>query len=209
MVYKSFTCWPTCLHGLHVILFVQGVENGVTNIVYFNTVKEVYPGNSSYEMRTGGSLKNLRDKTTIEKVRAYHKKFYRSENTFITVTGPINPEEIFKALDPVEQKIIKNQANYPAFVKPFLTEYGEIQKDINKKIQFPSDDEDQGHVAFAWRLPYLLVDSVKKLQAIKVLGSYLTFTQISPLIEAFVTIDEPLCTDVDVDTYLFQQPAIR
>ena len=47
----------------------QGVETSPTNMVYFNTIKEVYPGNSSYEMQTGGLLKNLRESTTIEKVR--------------------------------------------------------------------------------------------------------------------------------------------
>ena len=49
----------------------QGVETSPTNMVYFNTIKEVYPGNSSYEMQTGGLLKNLRESTTIEKVRSY------------------------------------------------------------------------------------------------------------------------------------------
>ena len=50
---------------------LQGVETSPTNMVYFNTIKEVYPGNSSYEMQTGGLLKNLRESTTIEKVRSY------------------------------------------------------------------------------------------------------------------------------------------
>ncbi len=181
----------------------------MTNIVYFNTIREVYPGNSSYEMQTGGALKNLRESTTIEKVRNYHKAFYRPENTYITVTGPIEPEDIFKALEPVEQKLIKKKSDLPEFVKPFMTKYDDIKKNIDKKIQFPSDDEELGHAAIAWRLPYTLLDNVRKLQALKVLGSYLTFTQASPMMQAMVNVDEPYCTDVDVDTYLFSQPAVR
>ena len=44
--------------------------------------------------------------------------------------------------------------------------------------QFPSDEEEQGHVAFAWRLPYRLIEGVKTMQGIKILASYLTFTQV-------------------------------
>ena len=45
-------------------------------------------------------------------------------------------------------------------------------------IQFPSDEEEQGHVAMAWRLPYRLIDGIKTMQGIKLLASYLTFTQV-------------------------------
>ena len=44
--------------------------------------------------------------------------------------------------------------------------------------QFPSDEEEQGHVAMAWRLPYRLIDGIKTMQGIKLLASYLTFTQV-------------------------------
>ena len=45
-------------------------------------------------------------------------------------------------------------------------------------IQFPSDEEEQGHVAMAWCLPYRLIDGIKTMQGIKLLASYLTFTQV-------------------------------
>ena len=144
------------------------MENSPSNIVYFNTIREVYPGNSSYEIQTGGVLKNLRESTTIEKVRNgfesalavqrgklyprvclnsilhkfafakvrdYHKKYYRPENTYITITGDVDEEDIFKSLEPLEQKLVKRMGEYPPFVKPFQTVYGDIEKDINKKIQ--------------------------------------------------------------------------
>ena len=55
---------------------------------------------------TGGRLKELRENTTNAKVRAYHKKFYQPQNVWLTITGDIEPEEIFKALDPVERKVL-------------------------------------------------------------------------------------------------------
>ena len=112
------------------------------------------------------------------KVRDYHKKYYRPENTYITITGDVDEEEIFKSLEPLELKAVKRMAEYPPFVKPFQEVYGDIEKNIDKKIQFPSDEEEQGHVAFAWRLPYRLIDGVKIMQGVKILASYLTFTQV-------------------------------
>ena len=49
-------------------------------MLYFALVDELYPGNSSYKVQTGGKLKNLRERTDIQKVRQYHKEFYRPEN---------------------------------------------------------------------------------------------------------------------------------
>jgi Zn-dependent M16 (insulinase) family peptidase len=36
--------------------------------------------NDHYYAQTGGSLENMRNSTTIQKVRQYHKKIYRAEN---------------------------------------------------------------------------------------------------------------------------------
>ena len=80
---------------------MQGVENKVSNIVYFAMIKHLYPGNNSYISQTGGKLSNLRESTTIEKVRAYHKKFYRPENMYLTITGDIEGKQVFAALDQV------------------------------------------------------------------------------------------------------------
>lgn len=36
----------------------------------------------------------------------YHRKFYHPENLFLIITGDINPEDVFHALQPVEEKIM-------------------------------------------------------------------------------------------------------
>ena len=82
------------------------MENGASNILYFALVDALYPGKSSYEVSTGGKLRNLRESTTNAKVRAYHKKYYQTQNLYLTITGNIEPEEIFEALDVVERKVV-------------------------------------------------------------------------------------------------------
>ena len=98
---------------------MQGVENKASNIIYFDLIKQVYPGNSSYTVQTGGKLKDLRESTTIEKVRAYHKKYYRPDNMFLTITGNVDPQNLFAALEPIEQKILDHIDEYPDFERPF------------------------------------------------------------------------------------------
>ena len=95
------------------------MEHKPSNIIYYDLIKQIYPGNSSYTVQTGGRLKALRESTTIEKVRAYHKKYYRPENTYLTITGGIEPAMIFAALDPVERKLMAKMESYPDWEKPF------------------------------------------------------------------------------------------
>ncbi len=64
-------------------------------------------------------MKDLRESTTIERVRDYHKTYYRPENTYLTITGGIDPTMIFAALDPVERKLMEKLAPMEDFAKPF------------------------------------------------------------------------------------------
>lgn len=53
-----------------------------------------------------GIMKNLRESTNNEKVRKYHKEFYRPENLTVIITGQVKHADVFKALQPLEEKII-------------------------------------------------------------------------------------------------------
>ena len=48
--------------------------------MYFSLAEKLYPG-SGYFYEAGGYLQNLRNSTSIEKVRDYHKMFYRYVKT--------------------------------------------------------------------------------------------------------------------------------
>ena len=100
----------------------------------------MFPGNSSYEMRTGGRLKNLRESTTNQKVRDYHKKYYQPKNLQLLITGTIDTLDVFKALDPVEKKLVA-KGPYPELEpKPFSTHYPVLTEDININKSFPSNE---------------------------------------------------------------------
>lgn len=48
----------------------------------------------------------MQESTNNTKVKEYHKQFYRPENLFVIITGNVNHVDVFKALKPVEDKII-------------------------------------------------------------------------------------------------------
>lgn len=39
-------------------------------------------------------------------IRKYHHEFYRPENLHVIITGMVGAEQVFEALEPIEQKII-------------------------------------------------------------------------------------------------------
>ena len=52
-------------------------------------------------------MANLRDSTSNEKVRNYHRDYYRPDNLCLVITGQVDPEAVFKVLEPFEEKIQK------------------------------------------------------------------------------------------------------
>ena len=49
---------------------------------------------------------NLRTSTSNEKVRSYHHSYYRPDNLSLIVTGQVEPNQLFKAIQPFEDKIL-------------------------------------------------------------------------------------------------------
>jgi Zn-dependent M16 (insulinase) family peptidase len=85
---------------------MQGRENTAESRLHVNLARAMYPGHCGYSSETGGIMKNLRESTTNSKVREYHKQFYRPENLKIIITGQIKHEDVFQALESLEQKIL-------------------------------------------------------------------------------------------------------
>ena len=175
---------------------MQGRENSGESRCHLEMLRAMYP-ESGYKSETGGIMKNLRESTSNEKVRQYHKDFYRSENLVIIITGKITIEEIVKALEPVMKMIREDTTRKSEFVRPWGSPVAPLKESVSKDIKYPCDEEDNGMVFIAWRGP----SAVKNYQAtypIIILMEYLTETSISPLQAAFVEVEEdPLASSVD------------
>ena len=74
--------------------------------------KLLYPGDSGYynpELN-----EHMRNSETIEKIRDYHKRFYKAENIVLIISGKIDQHQIFKRLASIERKIldVKNETEF-------------------------------------------------------------------------------------------------
>lgn len=172
---------------------MQACENNGDNLCYFETNKAMYPGRCGYKSETGGRLKNLRESTTNEKIREYHSQFYRPENLCIIIIGKINASDVFKALAPLEERIIQ-KGPLPEFVQPWKSPVPPLNESVEKTVPYPCDDCEHGIVTVAWRGP--LVNEIEECTAIELLLEYLCNTSVSPLQRDFIEIDEPYCSDV-------------
>ena len=66
-------------------------------------------------------MKNLRESTSHEKVVDYHKEFYRPENLRIIITGRVDPADLFKVMDDVDEEIAAKvrDSSLPPFARPW------------------------------------------------------------------------------------------
>ncbi|XP_053673268.1 uncharacterized protein C05D11.1-like [Anopheles nili] len=173
---------------------MQGRENTGESRVNLEMLRAMYP-NSGYSAETGGIMSNLRSSTTNEKVRAYHAAFYRPDNLYVIITGQIlNHEDIFKALEPIEEKIVSKGA-LPPFERPWQTPVAPLEDSTNIKIEYPADEEDCGLVNVSWRGPKATTEH-KEITACSVLLRYLTDTSASPIQREFVEIEDPYASRV-------------
>lgn len=111
---------------------MQDRENTGEAMTNNELLRAMYPGICGYKSNTGGmwkiakkthfihishaltvthafhsgALKNLRESTNNKKVRQYHKEFYRPENLTLLIVGQVKHIDVFRALLPLEQKIM-------------------------------------------------------------------------------------------------------
>ena len=82
----------------------------------------------------------------------YHKEFYRSENLCLIITGQVEPEKVFEALKPFEDKVV-SKPDLPAYSRPWQAEVPSLGESVTNVVKYPSDDEASGMVYVAWRGP--------------------------------------------------------
>ncbi|WFD29887.1 hypothetical protein MSPP1_000901 [Malassezia sp. CBS 17886] len=207
---------------------MQGRENTGADLMELKTQRMLYPRSSGYRSETGGLMSALRV-LTIDEIRAYHGTYYAPHNAALVVCGRIDPAGLFAALAPVEQRLIAllgaDADGPPGWRRPFLETPSAVPPVIDGTqlamdgvddadapapgttadplrrrvfIDFPETDESVGDVQISWVGPKL--DAVLELQALDLLGTYLTDSTVSPLQKAFVEQAQPLCSDVYLGT---------
>ena len=85
---------------------------------------------------TGGNPSNLRNSTNNEKIKDYHRKFYRPENMVIIVSGSVEKEKLFESVRQVEEEEAAKERE--PFEKPFSEPCPPFRgRSAEKTIEYP------------------------------------------------------------------------
>lgn len=177
---------------------MQGRENTGESRCHLQFLREMYPGRCGYKSETGGIMKNLRETLTNDKIRAFHREFYRPENLCVVVTGQVKEDEILSSLSAFEKRIIEKRQKVPApnFTRPWEEPVPPLPGTVDTIVEFPCDDDDNGLVFVGWRGPSACTE-FKTTIALSLLIEYLNDTAASPLQQAFVERQDPYCSSIE------------
>ncbi|KAI9323607.1 Metalloenzyme, LuxS/M16 peptidase-like protein [Dichotomocladium elegans] len=174
---------------------MQGCQNTGDDRIHLRMRRIMFPEGCGYRSETGGLMERLRE-LSVEKIRGYHKAYYRPDNLCLIITGTINHDLVLQALGPVEENIL-TKGPLPPMDRPWVNsgDFPDLEKDVEETVLFPDEDESMGTVLIAWNGP-MCHDHIQ-IKALEVLNVYLTESPVSVLQKEFVEIEEPLCTDVE------------
>jgi Zn-dependent M16 (insulinase) family peptidase len=113
---------------------MQGRENAGESRGNLELLRNCFPDHG-YSKETGGIMKNIRESLSNEKIREFHKKYYRAENFAAVIAGQVDIEEIAKAIEKIEKKIVAKNAVLPVFEKPWQTPVKPLKE--SKDLQVP------------------------------------------------------------------------
>ena len=135
---------------------VYSEMNGKSNKLLMELNTLLLGENSPFAKYRGGDPKAIREECSLEKIKTYHKKYYRMENMILSVSG-IVPHQ--KVLDVVEEfqnanGFVKKDdfiRTFEKYIPPESTE-----KTI-KRMKIPAEGE-HGAVNIRWRGPDIWVE---------------------------------------------------
>ncbi|GJJ78971.1 presequence protease [Entomortierella parvispora] len=177
---------------------MQGRENSAGSIMDLCRQRIMYPESSGYRYETGGLMLNLRS-LEAEKIRQYHRDYYRPDNLCLIISGVVDHGKLLAALGPVEERII-SKGPLPPMKRPWVdSPQAPLMSETTKTIvTFPSEDEDMGEVAINWfGAP---ITDFLTFQALDIVETYLTDSAVSVLQKEMVEIEDPYCTSVEFYT---------
>ncbi|KAI7848898.1 Metalloenzyme, LuxS/M16 peptidase-like protein [Circinella umbellata] len=174
---------------------MQGCQNSGDDRIHLHMRRIMFPEGCGYRSETGGLMERLRE-LSVEKIRGYHRDYYRPDNLCLIITGTVDHEKVLKSLEPVEENII-SKGPLPPLQRPWIESgnFPSLKENIVETVLFPDEDESMGTVLIAWNGP--MCHDYLQLKALEVLDVYLTESPVSVLQKEFVEVEDPLCTDVD------------
>ncbi|KAI8973781.1 Metalloenzyme, LuxS/M16 peptidase-like protein [Mycotypha africana] len=174
---------------------MQGCQNLGDDRLHLRMKRLMFPENCGYRSETGGLMERLRE-LSVDRIRNYHKSYYRPDNLCLIITGKVDKDELLQTLEPVEESILK-KGPLAEMQRPWIEtgDFPNLQKNIEETVLFADEDESMGTILIAWNGPKY--DEFLTQKELEVLNVYLTDSPVSVLQKTFVETEDALCTDVD------------
>jgi Zn-dependent M16 (insulinase) family peptidase len=204
----------TCADAGVVYAEMEARENTAESRGMLLCMRHLYgdPERCGYAAETGGLLRELRCLTN-ERIRAYHRDFYRPDNLALIVCGLMDRDLLFETLSRFEKRISDKflgdgRRPWSEAVPPAPSQGVLVDRVVfpAEKVETNGADSDEtGMVLIGWRGPS--IDDVMTRVAIEVMNDYLSESGISPLQEALVELDDPYCNEVSFSQMDFRETA--
>ena len=168
-----------------------GRESRGAEVARRELLKQLFPGGGpGYGRASGGTCAALRQNSTVERVREYHRRVYRAENLRIIITGRVEETDVLGALEGIDDADEEDRGGpfekHPA--DPLL-ESGEAT------VYFPGQDVEPGLLLLGWRLP----PDPPMIPLVNIL-TYLTKSPLSPLP---VALNKPVAFHFDFESCVY------
>ncbi|CAG8536114.1 8053_t:CDS:10 [Ambispora leptoticha] len=154
----------------------------------------MYPPGIGYRNETGGLMECLR-KLDINKIRQYHRDYYRPDNLSLVIVGKVMQENLLRALQSLDERIA-SKGPLPPIKRPWVESPAvpPLEKSVVQVVEFPDEGESMGEILIGWQGPK--INEFLDLTALEMIHNYLSDSAISVLQKEFVEIEEPLCTEI-------------
>ncbi|UKK00565.2 histone acetyltransferase [Theileria orientalis] len=200
-------------------------ENHPDEMMSFEALDKLYPGDSGYKRNTGGKLSGLRS-TSIHRVRDFHKKFYNWNNLSIVLCGNVNDyksvlavvHDLEKSMDLSEgnkgvrspkrkKRNVKADSGSVYKSRPRVWDdpkhVEKLERSSLSTLYFPCEEEESGTFSVSWRGPRW--DEFELLRSVSIMGSYLVDSTASPLEKALIHTSDPCGSCVDFSIELLKE----
>ena len=171
---------------------MQARENDADSRLEHAIQKYAFANTCGYKWETGGIMENLRTTCTNERVKSFHRKFYRPENLDVIICGSISITDYLDSLVPIDDRASK--IDYSEYAKPWSSPVELFSISATHRVPFPAKVNDGGKVSITWNGPSIY--NQKEWEAHHLLWDYLITSSASPLIKGLVDIEVPYCSKI-------------
>ncbi|ODM95980.1 hypothetical protein Ocin01_10706 [Orchesella cincta] len=117
---------------------MKAVENDPDELSSLCLRQLIFGPDSGYSFSHIGKSSQFRSECNLDKVRKFHEEYYHTSNCCLIVVGAIESNDVFRALAPVLQSLLRCHRVKPTWTKPWLNQpVIRVSEPFLKQIEYP------------------------------------------------------------------------